>query len=190
MSERSCVQSSFKAALTPEDFRPPGESVHNHFLRPHLSLLLDSNVSKYSSRQVQVLAENPDLVPTRVLVDGTVYFFKPWKPGMYGYYEMQSYKQILADAGNREGAEWGSRAGSEKREIYYLEVTLHSKGLQTLAKPEIQCGLNSLFTYVSAEYPGYQTSQLVKARRINSNPDESRPWRPANHNLFKPGSSI
>ncbi|KAK4663154.1 hypothetical protein QC763_0095630 [Podospora pseudopauciseta] len=92
------IQPHFKAALSRQEFGRPGEYIDNDFLQPHLSPLLDSKLNKYSSYHVQVLARTSQLVPSRVLVDGTVYFFKPWISGrMHGYYELQSYRKILAD---------------------------------------------------------------------------------------------
>ncbi|KAK4663431.1 hypothetical protein QC763_0098480 [Podospora pseudopauciseta] len=98
VAESGRVQPYFKAALSRQEFGRPGEYITNNFLQPYLSPLLNSKLNKYSSRQVQVLAQTPQLVPSRVLVDGTVYFFKPWISGqVHGYHELQSYRKILAD---------------------------------------------------------------------------------------------
>ncbi|KAK4191347.1 hypothetical protein QBC35DRAFT_460436 [Podospora australis] len=91
------MQPYFDGALSRQEFGRPGESINNVSLRPHLSPLLNSALNKYSSRQVQVLAQTSRLVPSKVLVDGTIYFFKPWNAGRDGYYELQSYRKILAD---------------------------------------------------------------------------------------------
>ncbi|KAK4194002.1 hypothetical protein QBC40DRAFT_291539, partial [Triangularia verruculosa] len=94
----SHVQPHFKVALSRQEFIRPGDYVNSKFLQAYLSPLLDSKLNKYSSRQVQILAQTPQLVPSRVLVDGTVYFFKPWVSGrVHGYHELQSYRKILAD---------------------------------------------------------------------------------------------
>lgn len=98
VAENGCIQPHFKAALSRLEFGRPGEYVNNHFLQPHLSRLLDSKLNKYSSHQVQVLAQTSQLDPSSVLVDGTVHFFKPWISGrVHGYHELQSYRKILAD---------------------------------------------------------------------------------------------
>ncbi len=92
-----CIHPHFKAALSRQEVGRPGEYV-NGFLRPHLSPLLDSKLNKYSSRQVQALAQTSQLVPSKILVNGSVYFFKPWISGrVHGYHELQSYRKILAD---------------------------------------------------------------------------------------------
>jgi hypothetical protein len=94
----SHIQPHFKMALSRQEFSRPGENINDESLKPHLSLLLDSKLSKYSSRQVQVLAQTSHLVPSRVLVDDNEYFFKPWVSGrVHGYHELQSYRKILAD---------------------------------------------------------------------------------------------
>ncbi|ORY58225.1 uncharacterized protein BCR38DRAFT_353237, partial [Pseudomassariella vexata] len=69
------------------------------FGRPHLAPLLESGLNTYSSRQVQVLARTIFLVPSKVLVDSIVYFYKPWVSGrVHGYYDLQAYKKISAAA--------------------------------------------------------------------------------------------
>ncbi|VBB80345.1 Putative protein of unknown function [Podospora comata] len=94
----SHIQPHFKVALSRQESPRPGEYVNSNFLQAHLSPLLNSELNRYSSRQVQVLAQTPQLVPSRVLVDGTVYFFKPWVSGrVHGYHELQAYRKILAD---------------------------------------------------------------------------------------------
>lgn len=96
--ESGCIQPDFKEALSRQEIKRPGEYV-NDFLRPHLSPLLDSKLNTYSSRQVQVLDQTSRLVPSRVSVNGTVYFFKPWISGReHGYHELLSYRKIMADA--------------------------------------------------------------------------------------------
>ncbi|KAK4671740.1 hypothetical protein QC764_0098350 [Podospora pseudoanserina] len=98
VDESGCVQPYFKAALSRQEFGRPGEYVNNDFLQPHLSPLLNSKLNKYSSHHIQVLAQTSQLVPSTVLVDGTVYFFKPWISGrVHGYHELQSYRKILTD---------------------------------------------------------------------------------------------
>ncbi|KAK4196449.1 hypothetical protein QBC40DRAFT_287257 [Triangularia verruculosa] len=98
VAESGCVQPYFKAALSRQEFGRPGEYINNDFLQPHLSPLLNSKLNKYSSHHIQVLAQTSQLVPSRVLVDGTIYFFKPWISGrVHGYHELQSYRKILAD---------------------------------------------------------------------------------------------
>lgn len=95
----SCIQPCLKATLSRQNFVRPGEYV-NQPLQSHLSPLLELGVKTYSSRQVQALAYTACHVPSKVLVDGTVYFFKPWRSGwVHGYYELQSYRKILADSG-------------------------------------------------------------------------------------------
>lgn len=92
------IQQHFKEALSRQEFVRPGDYVNSESLQPQLSPLLDSGLSTYSSHEVQVLANSSRLVPSRVLVDGTVYFFKRWVSGrVHGYYELQSYRKILAD---------------------------------------------------------------------------------------------
>ncbi|KAK3933808.1 hypothetical protein QBC46DRAFT_401172 [Diplogelasinospora grovesii] len=99
VAESGHVQPHFNTALSRQEFVRPGDYVDSKFLQPHLSPLLDSKLNTYSSRQVQVLDHTSRLVPSRVLVDGTVYFFKPWVSGrVHGYYELQSYRKILAAA--------------------------------------------------------------------------------------------
>ncbi|KAK4107251.1 hypothetical protein N656DRAFT_785458 [Canariomyces notabilis] len=94
----SHVQPHFKVALSRQEFIRPGDYVNSKFLQAHLSPLLDSKLNIYSSRQVQVLSQTSRLVPSRVLVDGTMHFFKPWVSGrVHGYHELKSYKKILAD---------------------------------------------------------------------------------------------
>lgn len=104
VAENGLVQPRFKEVISRQDCEPPGEWVGGYYLRQYLSPLLDSDLNKYSSRQVQVLAQSLRLVesrtpiPSKVLVDGNVYFFKPWRrQGMYGCYELQAYMKILAD---------------------------------------------------------------------------------------------
>ncbi|KAK3304953.1 uncharacterized protein B0T15DRAFT_568597 [Chaetomium strumarium] len=99
VAESGCVQPFSKGALSQREIGRPGEYInYNDFLQPHLSPLLDSKLKKYSSRQIQVLAQTPELVPSRILVDGIIYLFKPWISGrVHGYHELQSYRKILAD---------------------------------------------------------------------------------------------
>ncbi|TGJ85064.1 hypothetical protein E0Z10_g3670 [Xylaria hypoxylon] len=94
----SHVQPRLKAALSRQEFIRPGDYVDSKFIRQHLSPLA-SRLEKYSSRQVQVLAHTPRLVPSMVCVDCTTYFFKPWVSGrVHGYHELQAYEKILAAA--------------------------------------------------------------------------------------------
>ncbi|KAI1960803.1 hypothetical protein LOZ58_003876 [Ophidiomyces ophidiicola] len=68
----SYIQPHFKTAFTRQEFVPPGE---------------------------YVLGQTRHLVPSTVLVDCNVYFFKPWVSGrVHGYHELQSYRKILAGA--------------------------------------------------------------------------------------------
>ncbi|KAK4101192.1 hypothetical protein N658DRAFT_496493 [Parathielavia hyrcaniae] len=95
----SHVQPHFKATLSRQEFVRPGDYVNSKFLQAHLSPLLDSKLNIYPSHRVRVLAQTSRLVPSRVLVDGTVHFFKPWVSGrLHGYHELRAYKRILADA--------------------------------------------------------------------------------------------
>ncbi|KAJ5130043.1 uncharacterized protein N7515_006082 [Penicillium bovifimosum] len=63
----SHIQPHFRVALSRQEFSPPGEYVNNESLKGHLSLLLNSKLNKYSSRQVQVLDQTSHLVPSKVL---------------------------------------------------------------------------------------------------------------------------
>lgn len=87
-----------KVRVTRQEIVHPGDYVDGVYLWPHLSPLLDLNLNKYSSRQIQVLAQTSRLVPSKVLVDGNVYFFKPWVSGhVHGYHESKSHNKILTD---------------------------------------------------------------------------------------------
>ncbi|KAJ5567123.1 hypothetical protein N7535_006429 [Penicillium sp. DV-2018c] len=99
VSENSSdIHPHFTGPLSRQEFTRPGEYMHHDSLKSHLSQLLNSNLNKYSSRQVQVLAQTSRLVPSRVLVDGNEYFFKPWVSGrVHGYHALRSYGKILAD---------------------------------------------------------------------------------------------
>jgi len=94
----SHIQPHFKVALSRQEFPRPVDYVDNELLQPYLSSLLNSKLNKYSSRQVQGLAQTSHLVPSKVLVDNNEYFFKLWRLGrVCGYHELQAYRKILAD---------------------------------------------------------------------------------------------
>ncbi|KAI0452436.1 hypothetical protein F5B21DRAFT_526861 [Xylaria acuta] len=91
----SHVQPHFKTALSRQEFVRPGEYLSNEFIQSHLSSLA-SKVNEYSSRQVQVSAHTPRMVPSIARVDGVTYFFKPWISGrVHGYHELRSHDKIL-----------------------------------------------------------------------------------------------
>lgn len=95
----SHIQPHFKEAASRQELVHPGHYVESIGLQPHLSPLLNTKLKKYSSRQVQVLDQTLDWVPSRVLVDGEEYFFKPWRRVFRGHtcHELHSYGKIFAD---------------------------------------------------------------------------------------------
>ncbi|KAI0388210.1 hypothetical protein F5Y17DRAFT_453678 [Xylariaceae sp. FL0594] len=94
IAEGGHVQPRSKAVLSRQEFVRPGE--YERWLEPYLSSLRALKLNTYSSRQVQVLAYTSHQVPSTVLVDSGIYFFKPWISGrIHGYHELQSYRKIL-----------------------------------------------------------------------------------------------
>lgn len=99
VDEAGNIQPQIREVLSRQEFWPPGESVEAALIKPHLAPLLATDPAIYSSRQIQVLAHTPALLPSRVLVDGgATYFFKAWSGGRQtGYHELQAYTKIRAD---------------------------------------------------------------------------------------------
>ncbi|KAJ5114030.1 hypothetical protein N7456_002564 [Penicillium angulare] len=99
--DKSQLQPSFKQVRFREYMQIPGEPVSRASLEPHLSPLLRTTIPRFSSDQVQVLTQTEETwVPSRVLVAGQQYFFRPWDYQGFKqnrYHELQAYAQIYAD---------------------------------------------------------------------------------------------
>lgn len=91
------LQPNFRKTLSRQKFEPPGEYTHGlGKLKIHLAPLLEK-FDTCSSRQIKVLTYTHHLVPSKVCINGAVYFFKPWaRRQAFSYHQLDICTRMLA----------------------------------------------------------------------------------------------